>query len=42
MDWTRAIERNRGALLRIVAVLFVYAWLDEAGPTPCRNCTARC
>jgi len=31
MDWTLAIERNRAALLRIVAVLFVYAGLDEGG-----------
>ena len=30
-DWTLAIARNRDALLRIVAVLFVYAGLDEGG-----------
>jgi len=27
-NWTLAIARNRAALLRIVAVLFVYAGLD--------------
>jgi len=31
MNWTPAIDRNRDALLRIVAVLFVYAGLDEGG-----------
>jgi len=30
-DWPAAIARNREALLRIVAVLFVYAGLDEGG-----------
>ena len=30
-DWSRAIEKNRAALLRIVAVLFVFAGLDEGG-----------
>ncbi|GAB4362177.1 MAG: hypothetical protein Kow0026_25740 [Oricola sp.] len=30
-DWQKAIERNRAALLRIVAVLFVYAGLDGGG-----------
>jgi len=30
-DWPAAIQRNRDALLRIVAVLFVYAGLDEGG-----------
>jgi len=30
-NWPLAIERNRAALLRIVAVLFVYAGLDEGG-----------
>jgi hypothetical protein len=30
-DWGPAIERNRDALLRIVAVLFAYAGLDEGG-----------
>jgi hypothetical protein len=29
--WDSTIERNRAALLRIVAVLFVYAGLDEGG-----------
>jgi hypothetical protein len=29
--WDKAVERNRAALLRIVAVLFVYAGLDEGG-----------
>jgi len=29
--WDTAITRNRAALLRIVAVLFVYAGLDEGG-----------
>lgn len=29
MNWQRAIERNREALLRIVAVLFTMAGLDE-------------
>jgi len=29
--WDRAVERNRAALARIVAVLFVYAGLDEGG-----------
>jgi len=28
-DWRGAIARNRDALLRIVAVLFIYAGLDE-------------
>jgi hypothetical protein len=31
MDWTLAIERNRVAHLRIVAMLFVHAGLDEGG-----------
>ena len=31
IDWPGAIQRNRDALLRIVAVLFVYAGLDEGG-----------
>ncbi|MCI5076389.1 hypothetical protein [Oricola sp.] len=30
-DWQAAIDRNREALLRIVAVLFVRAGLDEGG-----------
>jgi hypothetical protein len=30
-DWPGAIARNRAALLRIVAVLFAYAGLDEGG-----------
>ena len=30
-DWPLAIARNRDALLRIVAVLFIYAGLDEGG-----------
>jgi hypothetical protein len=30
-DWPAAIARNRDALLRVVAVLFVYAGLDEGG-----------
>jgi len=30
-NWPLAIERNRDALLRIVAVLFAYAGLDEGG-----------
>jgi hypothetical protein len=30
-NWPGAIARNRAALLRIVAVLFVYAGLDEGG-----------
>jgi hypothetical protein len=29
--WNSAVQRNRDALLRIVAVLFVYAGLDEGG-----------
>jgi len=29
--WYSAVQRNRAALLRIVAVLFVYAGLDEGG-----------
>ena len=29
--WESAVQRNRAALLRIVAVLFVYAGLDEGG-----------
>jgi len=29
--WPAAIDRNRVALARIVAVLFVYAGLDEGG-----------
>jgi hypothetical protein len=35
-DWPGAIARNRAALLRIVAVLFVYAGLDEGGADECR------
>jgi len=31
INWPLTIERNRAALLRIVAVLFVYAGLDEGG-----------
>ncbi|GAB4355145.1 MAG: hypothetical protein Kow0026_14150 [Oricola sp.] len=31
MNWALAIARNRAALLRIVAVLFVMAGLDEGG-----------
>ena len=30
-DWQGAVARNRAALLRVVAVLFVYAGLDEGG-----------
>jgi len=30
-DWPGAVARNRAALLRIVAVLFAYAGLDEGG-----------
>ena len=30
-DWTGTIERNRAALLRVVAVLFLMAGLDEGG-----------
>ena len=30
-DWPGAIDRNCDALLRIVAVLFIYAGLDEGG-----------
>jgi len=29
--WDKAVQRNRAALLRIVAVLFAYAGLDEGG-----------
>jgi hypothetical protein len=31
VNWPGAIELNRNALLRIIAVLFVYAGLDEGG-----------
>ena len=31
IDWTGTIERNRAALLRVVAVLFLMAGLDEGG-----------
>jgi hypothetical protein len=31
IDWQGAVEHNRAALLRIVAVLFAYAGLDEGG-----------
>jgi hypothetical protein len=30
-DWPAAIDRHRIALLRIVAVLFAYAGLNEGG-----------
>jgi hypothetical protein len=32
MDWTLAIRRNRGALERVLAALFVLAGFDASGP----------
>lgn len=31
LNWPRPIQRNRNTLLRIIAVLFVYAGLNEGG-----------